>query len=380
MDQFFVTPPDWQTALFTAGAVLALAVLVASAGARLVRFLIFKGFGEHTHLTSRSPAVRTPLRLVRLVLFLAVTIALTPPAFQLAGAPLRRGLRLEQVTHWAATGGVRLLMIALAAFVLVRATRLMVRRFEQQISEGTQLEVLERAKRARTLGGLIQNLVIALVCIIAGLMMLREVGLDITPILTGAGILGLAVGFGAQTLVKDIISGFFIILENQIRVGDVVEVEGRGGFVEEVNLRTLLMRDLEGSLHVIPNGSITAVKNMTRDFSFYVIDLPVGFSTDTDAVADLAREVARGLREDPAYAPFILDDLEVLGVDAFRDWSVTLKVRIKTVPLKQWMVGREMRRRLKIAYEKAGIEFPIPSQRTNVAPALDFAKVSARPE
>src|SRR5690606_18013887 len=216
--------------------------------------------------------------------------------------------------------------------------------------------------------------------IIAGLMMLREVGLDITPILTGAGILGLAVGFGAQTLVKDIISGFFIILENQIRVGDVVEVEGRGGFVEEVNLRTLLMRDLEGSLHVIPNGSITAVKNMTRDFSFYVIDLPVGFSTDTDAVADLAREVARGLREDPAYAPFILDDLEVLGVDAFRDWSVTLKVRIKTVPLKQWMVGREMRRRLKIAYEKAGIEFPIPSQRTTVAPALDFAKVSARPE
>ena len=371
MSRFFISSPDWQSVVLAVAAAALVALVVAELGARLLRLAIRRGLGDASTLSLTSPVVRAPIRLVRLTLFLGLLIALLPPALELAGAPLRRGLKLEELTAWAVSGGLRLLIIAAVSFVLVRVIGLLVGRFEHEVSQGTGLEVLERAKRARTLGGLVRNVLTALVVVIASLMMLREVGLDITPILTGAGILGLAVGFGAQTLVKDIISGFFIILENQVRVGDVVVIDGKGGYVEQVNLRTVLMRDLEGSLHIIPNGSITAVKNMTRDFSFYVIDLPVGFSTDTDTVADLARAVAAEMRQETAYAPFILDDLEVLGVDAYKDWSVTLKVRIKTVPLQQWTIGREMRRRLKIAFEKAGIEFPIPSQRTNFARAVE---------
>ena len=187
-------------------------------------------------------------------------------------------------------------------------------------------------------------------------------GADHDVAIVGAGILGLAVGFGAQALVKDVISGFFMILENEIRVGDVVQIDSHGGMVEAMNLRTIVLRDFEGTLHIIPNGSVTAVMNRTKDFSYYVVDLPAPYEVDTDEVADLVRNVGTALRADAAFAPFILGDIEVIGVDAFADSSVTIKVRIKTVPLKQWDVGRELRRRLKKAYDAAGISFPYPTQ------------------
>jgi moderate conductance mechanosensitive channel len=344
----------------------AVAFLAAEAAARLLRLLIRRGLGADAGASLTTPVVRTPVRLIRLTLFAVLFIALTPPALELAGAPLTRGLRLGEVTAWAATGGLRLLLIGGLAFVLVRVISLLVNRFEQEVNQGAQLEVLERIKRARTLGGLVRNVLTTLVVIVAALMMLREFGLDITPILTGAGILGLAVGFGAQTLVKDIISGFFMILENEIRVGDVVQIDGHGGMVESMNLRTIVLRDFEGTLHIVPNGSVGAVKNRTKDFSFYVIDLPMAYSADTDAVADLVRAVGAELRADAAYAPFILGDVEVIGVDAFAESSVTLKVRIKTVPLKQWEVGRELRRRLKKAYDAHGVAFPFPTRTLHV--------------
>ena len=362
MSRFFLTPPDWQSVVVAVIAAGLIAFAVAEIGARLVRLLIRRSLGGDASVTLRAPVVRTPIRLVRLTLFALLLIALTPPALELAGAPLRRGLRLGEVAAWAATGGLRLLLIAAVAFVLVRVIGLMVGRFEQEVNAGAGLEVLERAKRAKTLGGLVQNVLTTLVVIVASLMILRELDLDITPILTGAGILGLAVGFGAQALVKDIISGFFMILENEIRVGDVVQIDTHGGIVEDISLRTIVLRDLEGTVHIIPNGSVTAIMNRTKDFSYYVIDLPAAYSADTDEVIDVVRRVGAELRGDDAYGPFILDDLEVLGVDAFADSSVTIKVRIKTVPLKQWEVGRELRRRLKKAYDAAGIEFPFPTQ------------------
>jgi moderate conductance mechanosensitive channel len=366
VSRFFLTPPDWQSVVLAIFGAVAVALFAAEAGARLVRLAIRRGLGGDASVTLKAPIVRTPIRLVRLTLFAVMAIALTPPALELAGAPLRRGLRLGQVTAWAMTGGLRLVLIAAVAFVLVRVIGLLVRRFEQEVSVGSELEVLERAKRARTLGGLIQNVLTVLVVVVASLMMLREIDLDITPILTGAGILGLAVGFGAQALVKDVISGFFMILENEVRIGDVVQIDKHGGIVEEMNLRTIVLRDFEGTVHIVPNGSVTAIMNRTKDFSFYVIDLPMAYSADTDAVADVVRTVGAELRADPAFAPFILDDVEVIGVDAFADSSVTLKVRIKTVPLKQWMVGRELRRRLKRAYDEHGVEFPFPTRTLHV--------------
>ncbi len=362
MSRFFVTPPDWQSLVLALAAAAAVALLLAELGARLFRALIHRFVGGDKAATLRSPVVRTPIRIVRLTLFALLFIALTPPALELAGAPLRRGLRLSQVAAWAMSGGLRLVLIAAIAFVLVRVVAVLVGRFEHEVSANAKLEVLERAKRARTLGGLVQNVLTTMVVVVSSLMILREVGLDITPILTGAGILGLAVGFGAQTLVKDVISGFFMILENEIRIGDVVQIDTHGGMVEEMNLRTIVLRDFDGTVHIIPNGTVTAVMNRSKDFSYYVVDLPAPYESDTDEIAELVRAVGAELRADAAFAPFILNDIEVIGVDAFAASSVTIKVRIKTVPLKQWDVGRELRRRLKKAYDAAGVAFPYPTQ------------------
>ena len=366
MSRFFLTPPDWPLASLALLAAAVLALVGAEAGARLVRLLLRKGLGGDTSVTLAAPIVRRPIRLVRLTLFLILFIALAPPALELAGSRLRRGLRLDEVIAWATTGGLRLLLIAVVAFVLVRVTGLLVARFEQEVSAGTDLEVLERAKRAKTLGGLVRNVIDVLVVVVASLMILREVGLNITPLLTGAGILGLAVGFGAQTLVKDIISGFFLILENEVRVGDVVGVDAYAGVVEEMNLRTMVLRDLEGTTHIIPNGSINVISNRTKDFSYAVLDVPASYSADTDQIVSLLRELGAELRADDAFAPFILDDVEVLGVDAFGDSSVTIKARIKTMPIKQWDVARELRRRLKKAYDARGLDIPFPTRTVHV--------------
>jgi small conductance mechanosensitive channel len=226
--------------------------------------------------------------------------------------------------------------------------------------DGAGADGAERLKRARTLSRLIQHGLTALVTAIALLMVLRELGVDIVPVLTGAGILGLAVGFGAQTLVRDFISGFFMILEDQVRVGDVANIGGTGGLVEEIGLRTIVLRDLSGTVHIIPNGSVDKVSNLTKDFSYYVIDMGVAYQEDTDRVVEVMRAVADEMLVEPAYEPYMQGRLEVLGVDDFGDSQVTVKVRLKTVPLKQWEIGREYRRRVKKAFDAQGIEIPFP--------------------
>ena len=194
-------------------------------------------------------------------------------------------------------------------------------------------------------------------------MILNAFGSNIAPVLTGAGIVGLAVGFGAQTLVRDIISGFFLILEDQVRVGDVAAINGRAGLVEAINLRTIVLRDGEGTVHVFPNGAINTLANRSKDFSYYVIDLGISYREDPDRVAAVLREIGAELQADPAYGPLILEPLEILGVDAFGDWSVVLKMRIKTVPLKQWEVGREFRKRIRQAFDEDGHRDPVPRAR-----------------
>ena len=196
------------------------------------------------------------------------------------------------------------------------------------------------------------------------LIVLRELDVDITPVLTGAGIVGLAIGFGAQTLVRDVISGFFLIVEDQVRVGDVAMVNGIGGLVEQINLRTIVLRDVEGAVHVIPNGEIKTLSNRTKDYSYYVIDLGVDYGEDTDRVVAPCEQAAAELATDPVHGPNILEPIEVLGVDDFKDSSVTLKFRIKTVPLKQWEVGRELRRRIKRTFDLQGIRISVSAARS----------------
>jgi small-conductance mechanosensitive channel len=194
-------------------------------------------------------------------------------------------------------------------------------------------------------------------------MVLRELNVDISPALTGAGIVGVALGFGAQTLVRDFIAGFFLLLENQVRVGDVVAINGVGGLVEEISLRTIVLRDEVGTVHVFPNGGINTLANRSMQFSHYVINLPLAYGEDTDEASALLIAIGAALQEEDAYQPFILAPLEIIGVDGFEENAVRLKVRMKTAPLKQWFVGRELRRRILRAFAERGIEMWSP-QRT----------------
>lgn len=369
---FFLTPPDWQSVLLALVTAAVVALVVAAIAGRLLQALVHAAVGSDGPLTVRHSLVRAPVRLIRLTIFLVVLAAMTPPALELFGQRPRRGLHLGDVTAWALAGGLRVVIIGVLAFVLLRLISVLVRRFEAEVSGSGDRDVLERIKRARTLGGLVQNVLSALIVFVAGVMILREVGVEVTPILTSAGILGLAVGFGAQTLVKDVISGFFMILENDVRIGDDIAIGAHSGLVEEMKLRTIVLRDIDGVVHIIPNGSVAAISNRTKDYSYAVVDVPVAYRTDTDRVAAALESAGAGLRADDRFAPHILGDIEVLGVDAFTDTSVTVKARMKTVPLKQWDVARELRRRLKRALDDAGVDLahrPEPDRSRTEEPA-----------
>jgi moderate conductance mechanosensitive channel len=350
---------DWQYVLGAVISTLALAWLGAHLARRFTAAAMKGVLGDS--LLPSSPLVRGPLRLVGATAFVLLFAVLIFPAFEIAGLKPRTGVHLTKVAEWSFNFGLPLLATIVLCYALVRITGLLVTRFEHELNRGTSLDALERAKRARTLGSVINKVVTIALSAVAVLMVLHAFGLNITPFLTGAGILGLAVGFGAQTLVRDVISGFFLILEDQVRVGDVAAINGTGGLIEAINLRTIVLRDSEGTVHVFPNGAITTLANRSKDFSYYVIDLAVSYRDDPDRVTALLRAVGEEMQADPVYAPWILEPVEILGVDAFKDWSMVLKLRIKTVPLKQWEVGRELRKRIRRRFDAEGIEVPFPA-------------------
>ncbi|HSF10312.1 MAG TPA: mechanosensitive ion channel family protein [Nitrospirales bacterium] len=258
---------------------------------------------------------------------------------------------------------LRLLLIGIVAYVGVRALSFALHRLETLLltmRKDQDKNQLDAEKRVKTLTGLLRTICLTLLWVVAVVMSLDQVGLDITPILASAGIVGLAVGFGAQNLVRDVINGFFMILENQVRVGDVAVVNGTGGLVEGISFRTITLRDLNGTVHIFPNGTITTLSNMTKEWSYYVMDIGVAYKEDTDRVTAVIKDVGKELQEDPEFGPNMLEPIEVLGVDQFADSAVVIKARLKTLPIKQWVVGREYRRRLKKAFDAKGIEIPFP--------------------
>lgn len=258
---------------------------------------------------------------------------------------------------------VRITLILVIAWGLVHVARLALSRLEVNLVERGKQEgepPSEAVKRAETLIRLLRQAVVILMWVMAILVILREMGFEIMPVLASAGIVGLAVGFGAQNLVRDVIAGFFIILENQVRVGDVAIVNGTGGLVERINFRTLVLRDLSGVVHVFPNGTIDTLSNMTREWSAFVFDIGVAYKEDTDRVVDVMRGVGEELKGDGYFGNLMLDTPEIFGVDAFADSAVMIKGRIRTRPIKQWEVGREFHRRIKKAFDREGIEIPFP--------------------
>jgi len=276
----------------------------------------------------------------------------------------RAGKLLEtlwsHLLEWAMNSGVTVLLILIGALVLIRVSRAVGNRIVMMASDHDETTTTEREKRAETMAQVINTATKVVVWSVATLMIAREFGMDIGPILAGAGVAGLAVGFGAQNLVKDFFTGFFLLLEDQVRVGDVVKAGGVAGLVERVTLRTTTLRDLSGTLHVVPNGQIDTVSNLTYGWSRALFNIGVSYSEDVDHVFDVMRRVGKELRDDPTYASLIMDNLEILGLDEFGDSALVIKAFIKTQPLKQWTVAREFNRRLKIAFDAEEIEIPFP--------------------
>ena len=219
---------------------------------------------------------------------------------------------------------------------------------------------LERNKRLKTLEQVFRYVIAVIITLITGMLVLSEMGISIAPILATAGVLGIAIGFGAQSLVKDYFNGLFLLLENQVRQGDVVEVAGKGGLVEEMTLRYIRLRDYEGSVHYIPNGTIDTVTNRSRAFAYAVIDVGVAYREDIDEVYAVMRGVAAELRTDPDMAEKIVEDIELAGVDQWGDSAVVIRCRFKVKPLEQWGVRRAYLYRLKKAFDAAHIEIPYP--------------------
>lgn len=281
-------------------------------------------------------------------------------------------ISLEPLYDWLMTHGIRIALIVVAWVVVLKISKKLIKRFEVKLREG---QPEERKKRIQTLGKVFRNTVAIVVGIILSLIILKELGVEIGPILAGAGIIGLAVGFGAQTLVKDILSGLFILLENHFRVGDVIQVAGVAGLVESISLRVTTLRDIEGKVHIIANGEMGVLSNLTKEWSRAVLDIGVAYKEDPDYVMEVIREAGKEMAEDKKYKKLILEPVEILGVDDFADSAVVIKAMIKTRPLKQWQVAREFRRRLKKAFDNKSIEIPFPHRTIYMGEAANKGKL-----
>lgn len=229
-----------------------------------------------------------------------------------------------------------------------------------------------RSLQLNTLRPLLLGLVQIVVLVIATLMILGEIGVEIGPLIAGAGVIGIALGFGAQTVVKDFLTGLFLIIEDVVSVGDIVRVGDSGGLVEKMTLRTLQLRDYDGTLHVFPYSEAQVVHNMTKTFSYYVFDLQVAYESDVDRAIEIMRQVGADLQADEAYREKIIEAIDIAGVDGFADSGVKLKARFKTRPMDQWSVGREYNRRLKRAFDEAGVSIPYPHVHLVTSPASDI--------
>ena len=271
---------------------------------------------------------------------------------------------LEKLIQWSITELPPILILIVATLIILKIFKAFTNRLKKvitkRLAKKEELESGESGKRVETLMNIVHGAGKVIIYVIFIMILLKKLGVDIGPLLAGAGILGLAIGFGSQELVRDFLSGFFILLENQIRKGDVAIINGTGGLVEDIELRTTTLRDLTGTTHIFPNGKIDTISNMTMEWSAMVFDIGVAYKEDPEQVISIMKQVGEDLANDPGFKDLIIAPLEIFGVDKFADSAVIIKARIKTKPVQQWVVGREYRKRLKYAFDNNGIEIPFP--------------------
>jgi small conductance mechanosensitive channel len=265
---------------------------------------------------------------------------------------------------------IRIAIIIFAAYIIAKILRITINRFEGVLIRAAQAaeSAASASMRIRTLTSVLWTISTGLLWFIVVLIALGQIGVNIGPILAGAGVLGLAVGFGAQHLVRDLVSGFFLLLENQVRVGDTAIINGTSGTVESVTFRTVVLRDPAGVVYVFPNGSITTLANATMDWSGYLIDVTFSFKEDAERVIEVMQKAADELQADAAFGRLLIAPVEIFGIDNFTETTVTVKARCKTLPGEQQWVGREYRRRLKKAFDAAGTFPSLSSRLTTPAP------------
>jgi len=281
-----------------------------------------------------------------------------------------------------AATAVRIALILAGTWIAQAAANRLIRAFRLRIA--ARMQGAEEVRRAETLGRVFRYLATVVIGLIGGVLVLSECGVSVAPILGAAGVVGLAVGFGAQSLVKDYFTGIFLLIENQIIKGDVVQVADKAGLVEDMTLRYVQLRDYDGNVHFVPNGLISTVTNMSRGYAYAVVDIGIAYREEIDAALDVMRTVAGGLVADAAFTDRILGAFEIAGVERWDDSAVVLRGRFKVRPLEQWNVRREYLRRLKGAFDAAGIEIPFPHVtvyagvgKDGKAPAFPVARTQA---
>lgn len=269
----------------------------------------------------------------------------------------------RHILPWLETHGVKIVIILVGAFILKKVLRRVIERIVRVAVVPDRFTSRDaEKKREDTLIRIFSWTANIVLLIIVFLMILQEVGIPTGPVLASAGIIGLAVGFGGQYLIKDIISGFFIILENQYRIGDVVNFDGTGGLVEDISLRMTTLRDLDGTVHHIPHGEIKRVANLSKYYARINLNIGISYSSKLEHVIDVVNKTGLELAEDPAWKEFVIKPPQFLRVDDFGDSSIVIKILGETKPLKQWDLTGELRKRLKIAFDREGIEIPFPQR------------------
>jgi len=343
----------------TVGAVL-LAFVLAAVVARVAHAIIHRLLNalEIVGAENRAVVHARARQLTRALTLLAYGVAVLA---SMSLALERFGVNEPQwnprlLGHWALTHGVNIVIILVGAFIAVRAANLAIDHFQFKLTRRHAPADLEWQRRATTLGGILTSMVTATVAFVAILMLLRELTIDVLPILTGAGIAGLAIGFGAQNLVRDVISGFFLILEDQVRIGDLARINGVAGIVEQINLRTIVLRDGDGAVQVFPNGTIAALANLSKQFAFAVVDVRIAYNENMDRVIGTIREVGASMERDAMWGALVLAPLDILGVESIADGAATVRMKFKTQPLNQGRVGNELRRRLMTTFVGRGIK------------------------
>jgi len=250
---------------------------------------------------------------------------------------------------------VSLALIAIIAIIFWELANLVL---DKVLKQTTDLN----SSRMQTVLPILRNVLFITFSILFTLVLLSELGIDIMPLLAGAGVLGIAIGFGAQTMVKDFLTGFTVILEDLIQVGDVATLAGKTGFIERITIRKVQLRQLDGTVVTVPFGEVSVVENLTKEFSFYLLDVGVAYRENTDEVIEYLREIDEEMRSDENFKNLIMAPIEILGVDQFADSAVIIKARLKTKPVRQWDVGREFNRRMKFKFDEKGVEIPFPHQ------------------